>query len=138
MGRAGTAASAHPGGPAIKWTVPRCGAVAIFCLSIWSDPVRALECPLPQPATTASALRETKQDIDVLSSLMAAQGTGVVPEIIAGLRRKYPAAQDAEITNYLVTVYCPVVNQNAALNDAEKAGRLAAFSSQVMQSLAGP
>ncbi len=69
---------------------------------------------------------------------MAAQGTGVVPEIIAGLRPKYPAAQDAEITNYLVTVYCPVVNQNAALNDAEKAGRLAAFSSQVMQSLAGP
>ena len=137
MGRAGTAASAHLGGPAFKRAVPRCGAVAI-CLSIWSDPVRALECPLPQPATTASTLRETKQDIDVLSSLMAAQGTGVVPEIIAGLRRKYPAAQDAEITNYLVTVYCPVVNQNAALSDTEKAGRLAAFSSQVMQSLAGP
>ena len=138
MQRSGAAAFAHLSGPAFKRAVPRCGAVAIFCVSIWSVPVRALECPLPQPATTASALRETKQDIDVLSNLMAAQGTGVVPEIIAGLRRKYPAAQDAEITNYLVTVYCPVVNQNAALSDTEKAGRLAAFSSQVMQSLAGP
>ena len=98
---------------------------------------RALDCPLPQPRTTASALQESPQDIQVLSGLMAAQGTGVVPQIIAGLKRKYPAAQDAEIANYLVTLYCPVVNRDASLSDAEKADRLSAFSSQIMQTLAG-
>jgi len=91
---------------------------------------------MAQPATTASALKETPQDIQTLSNLMAAQGTGVVPEIIAQLKRKYPAAQDAGITNYLVTLYCPVVDKNASLSDAEKSARLGAFSSQVMQSLA--
>jgi len=101
-----------------------------------SGPGRALECPLPQPAATASAVRETEQDIRELSGLLAAQGTGVVPEIVAGLRRRYPSAQDAEIANYLVTVYCPVVNRDAAASDAEKAARLGAFSSELMQMLA--
>jgi len=67
---------------------------------------------------------------------MAGQGTGVVTEIIAGLKRKYPVAQDAEITNYLVTLYCPVVNRDASLSDADNADRLSAFSSQIMQTLA--
>ena len=97
---------------------------------------RALDCPLSQPRTTASALQESPQDIQVLSGLMAAQGTGVVPQIIAQLKRKYPVAQDAEIANYLVTLYCPVVNRDASLSDAEKADRLSAFSSQIMQTLA--
>ena len=97
---------------------------------------RALDCPLSQPMTTASALQESPQDIQVLSGLMAAQGTSVVPQIIAQLKRKYPVAQDAEITNYLVTLYCPVVNRDASLSDAEKADRLSAFSSQIMQTLA--
>jgi len=91
---------------------------------------------MAQPVTTAGALKETQQDIETLSNLMAAQGTGVVPEIIAQLKRKYPAAQDAEITNYLVTLYCPMVDKDAALSDTEKSAQLGAFSSQVMQSLA--
>jgi len=44
----------------------------------------------------------------------------------------YPAAQDAEIVN----LYCPVVNEDAALSDAEKVDRLSAFSPHVMQALA--
>jgi len=36
----------------------------------------------------------------------------------------------------LVTLYCPVVDQDAALSEAEKADRLSAFSSRVMQTLA--
>jgi hypothetical protein len=113
------------------------GAAALAGLLIWvAEPARALECPLPQPATTASVLKETQQSIQELSNLLAAQGTGVVPEIVTQLRRKYPTAQDAEITNYLVTLYCPVVDKDAALSDAEKAARLGLFSSQVMQTLA--
>lgn len=111
--------------------------LVLLGLLVWSaEPARAIECPTSQPATTKSALAETTQDIQTLSDLMAEQGTGVVPEIIAQLRQRYPTAQDAEIANYLVTVYCPVLDKDAALSDAEKADRLSAFSSQIMQSLA--
>ena len=106
--------------------------VLVWCVG----PVHSLECPVAQPATTASALQETRQTIDELSGLLAAQGTGVVPEIVAQLRRKYPSAHDAEIANYLVTLYCPVIDRDASLSDSEKADRLGAFSSQVMQTLA--
>jgi hypothetical protein len=123
--------------PARERAARRRAAAAIVGFLTGATPARALECPLPQPATTASALQESPQDIQVLSGLMAAQGTGVVPEIVAQLKRKYPTAQDAEITNYLVTLYCPVVNGDAALSDPEKIARLSAFSSQVMQTLAG-
>lgn len=113
------------------------GPAALLGLLVWTaEPARALECPAPQPATTKSALAESAQDIQTLADLMAEQGTGVVPEIVDQLRRRYPTAQDAEIANYLVTVYCPVVDKDAALSDAEKADRLSAFSSQVMQNLA--
>ena len=60
----------------------------------------------------------------------------MVSEIVTYLKRQYPAAQGAEIANYLVALYCPVVNQDAAFSDAEKADRLFAFSSRVMQTLA--
>lgn len=99
---------------------------------------QALDCPVPQPTTTASALQESPQTIRELSELMAAQGMGAAPEIIFRLRRRYPAAQDAEITNYLVAAYCPVVNRDAALDEAGKAARLGAFSSEVMRMLASP
>ena len=112
-------------------------AALVACLLIWgAETACALDCPVPQPKTTASALQESPQTIEELSALLAAQGTGVVSEIVTQVKRQYPAAQDAEIVNYLVTLYCPVVNQDAALSDAEKADRLSAFSSRVMQTLA--
>jgi hypothetical protein len=106
--------------------------VLVWCVG----PARSLECPVAQPTTTANALQETRQTIDEFSGLLAAQGTGVVPEIVSQLRRKYPWAHDAEIANYLVTLYCPVIARDASLSDSEKADRLGAFSSQVMQMLA--
>jgi hypothetical protein len=112
-------------------------AALVTCLLIWGAVTAcALDCPVPQPKTTASALQESQQTIEELSALLAAQGTGVVSEMITQVKRQYPAAQDAEIANYLITLYCPVVNQDAALSDAEKADRLSAFSARVMQALA--
>ena len=111
------------------------GAAIVAGLLIGSaEPTRALDCPMAQPATSASALKETPQDIQTLSNLMAAQGTGVVPEIIAQLKRKYPAAQDAEISNYMVTLYGPMVDKDAALRYTERSTQLSDSSSQVRPS----
>jgi hypothetical protein len=112
-------------------------AVALFAF-FTSGAVSALDCPAPHPTTTASALQESSQTIQELSTLLAAQGTSVVPEIIFQLKRKYPTTQDAEIADYLVTLYCPVVNQDAALSDSGRADRLASFASHVMQALQSP
>ena len=128
----------HRGGHSRDRAGPPWRAAAVAVLMIGADPVRALECPMPQPATTASAIRETAPEIAVVSDRLAAQGAGLVPEIVAQLKAKYPAAQDAEIANYLVTAYCPVVNRDASLSDGEKADRLSALASAVMQSLAKP
>jgi hypothetical protein len=111
-------------------------AIAVGFWLLGAGAVQALDCPVPQPTASASALPESRQNIQELSGLLAAQGTGVVPEIVTQLRRRYPTAQDAEIANYLVTLYCPVVSRDAALSDAEKAGRLSDFSTQIMQMLA--
>lgn len=116
----------------------RFGTALVCALVGGAGAAHALDCPNPQPTTTASALQETPQTIQEFSDLLAAQGTGVVPEIIFQLRRRYPRAEEAEITNYLVALYCPVVNGDAALDDAGRAARLSAFSSQVMQALAQP
>jgi hypothetical protein len=112
---------------------------AAIAIGLWlpsTGAVQALDCPVPQPGASASALPESRQDIQEFSGLLAAQGTGVASEIVTQLRRRYPTARDAEIANYLVTLYCPVVNRDAALSDAEKAGRLSEFSTQIMQMLA--
>ncbi len=68
---------------------------------------------------------------------MAARGGDAVSEIVGRLKRDNPGVRDAEVTNYLVTLYCPVVDRNHSLSEEEKRARLLAFSSRVMQELAG-
>jgi hypothetical protein len=116
----------------------RASGAAASLLGLTTGVAAALECPVAHPTTTATALKETAQDIRENSDLLAAQGGGAVGEIITRLKSRYPKASDAEITNYLVTLYCPVVNQNAATSEAQKSARLEEFSSRVMQELTRP
>jgi hypothetical protein len=96
-------------------------------------PVRALECPLPHPTGTPTAIEQTAGDIRTYAELLAAQGTGAVPDIVTQLRQAHPGASAAEIVNFLVTAYCPVVNGNPSLGEGQKRARLTAFSSRLMQ-----
>ncbi len=98
----------------------------------------AFECPAPHPMATPSAIKETEPEILEYSNLLAKQGTRVVPEIIAQLKRTHPGIGDADITNFLVTIYCPVVNRNAALGNDQKRKRVMEFSSDVTKRLERP
>lgn len=98
-------------------------------------PAHALECPVPHPTTTATAIKETEQQIREYATLLAAQGGVAVPKLVGSVKRKYPNASNAEVTNYLVTLYCPALEQNAALSEGEKRARLEAFSSRIMREL---
>jgi hypothetical protein len=101
-------------------------------------PADAFECPAPHPTATISAIKQTEPKIAEYSNLLARQGTGVVPEIIAQLKKTHPGASDAEITNFLVTVYCPVINRDADLGDDQKRTKIMAFSSEVTRRLERP
>lgn len=112
------------------------GVVVSGLVILASGPARALECPLPHPTGTPTAIEQTAEDVRTYAELLAAQGTGAVPEIVSQLRQAHPRASAAEIANVLVTAYCPVVNGNASLGEAQKRARLTAFSSRLMQELA--
>ena len=110
---------------------------AIAALSVWtSSAAKALECPLPHSTTTTAAIKESRQLIDDYSDLLVAQGDKAVSKIISSVRSKHPHASDAQITNFVVTIYCPVLQKNAALSEWEKRARLKRMSSKLLSSLA--
>jgi hypothetical protein len=121
-----------------------CGAVLGISFGILSfsamvattDAQAGMECPISLPANTPSSIKETKRQIESYSALMTAQGSRVVPEIVATLKKRHPYASNTEITNYLVTIYCPVIGKNAALGDERKTRKLKAFSTRVSRELA--
>ncbi len=92
----------------------------------------ALECPDPQAAASAGALKETKDDIATLGQQLQQGSAGnAVNEIIYNLRQKYPNATSEEVVNYLVTAYCPVVKEDKALSEDQARAKLDEFAMQV-------
>lgn len=114
------------------------GVLALLTLFAASSSLHAIECPVAHATTTRSATKESKQRIKEYARLMAKQGRREVPMIVASLKKRYPKASDAEITNYLVTLYCPVLDKNDALSDEQKTNQLTTYSSQLMRELAKP
>lgn len=111
--------------------------VAIGCCGT-GRPAHAFECPTRHSTAMPMAIKQTAPEIHDYSNLLAKQGTRVVPEIIAQLKQAHPHVGDAEITDFLVTLYCPVVNQNGDLGDDQKRARLMAFSLEVTKQLERP
>jgi hypothetical protein len=101
-------------------------------------PASAFECPAPHPIATTSAIKQTEPEIVRYSKLLGKQGIRVVPEIIARLKKTHPGVGDPDITNFLVTIYCPVVNRNADLGDDQKREKITAFSANVTKRLERP
>jgi hypothetical protein len=104
--------------------------VAIFMAA--QTPAAAFECPVAHGLTGSSAIKETLAQIAQLTSELEADETGnTTTATIWELKHKYPKAGFDEIVNYMVTAYCPIVAQNAALSDNEKEERLKLYSQQV-------
>jgi hypothetical protein len=100
-----------------------------------TTPALALECPQPQMQASHGALKETPQVIATRSATLKARGSAAIPQLIFQIRKSDPGSSDAEITNYLMTAYCPVVNRKRELTDEQKKQDLARFASQVRRQL---
>ena len=90
------------------------------------------ECPMPQDVHGPGVLMETSAQIQRTADLLASGDAGNrVPGIVADLRERHPGVRNAELMNYLVTAYCPVVARLSGLSDAEKRSRVDRFATQV-------
>ena len=105
-------------------------------------PAQAFECPVRQALPGPAVLQETSKRTQELTTLLATGDLGNrVPIIVADLRKRYPNVADAEVSNYLIAAYCPVVAKLSGLGDAEKQARVDRFASEVRTagySQAGP
>lgn len=110
---------------------PRALWAASFLLAAcigYAPVARALECPVPQKLSRPGILKETPTQIAVVGAFLASdESAKTVPLVEADLRARYPGVENAEVINYIVTAYCPVVNAMSGLSDADKKARLSRF-----------
>jgi hypothetical protein len=91
----------------------------------------ALTCPETQARTTLMALKETAADMASASAALSGpEHENAIRVIAAELKRRHPQAGNAEIVNYLLTAYCPLVKGESGLSDREKREKMDRFSAQ--------
>ncbi len=95
----------------------------------------AMECPVAHRQAGPGVLKETAPIIASDSETLTNQGAEGAPYIIAGVRKRHPHASNDQILNYLVTAYCPVVNDTNGLTPSQKRARLRQFSQDVEREL---
>jgi hypothetical protein len=99
-----------------------------------AQPGLAFECPQPQAQGVRGVIPESPQEITEFSDQLRAGDLEDRLQVIArDLKRKYPKADRTELTNFMVTAYCPVIAADQGLSDSEKRERLDSFSEQLWQ-----
>jgi hypothetical protein len=107
-------------------------AAAVLC---GAHGAQALVCPMPQSVAKPGVIAEPESAIVALSPMLRA-GDAVqrAPEIVAAVRKRFPAAKPEELVNFLVTAYCPVANERQS-SEAEKQALVNAFAAAVTEQL---
>ena len=96
-----------------------------------------LLCPETDIAKTIPAIKETAADLAaVTEALKGPDRDNAIRVIVTNLKRKYPDAKKADIVNYMLTAYCPLVAADDGLGPDEKRDRMQRFSTQVYDILA--
>jgi hypothetical protein len=127
MNKKGYRATARP-----WWLVkigPIIGAAAFALFITTVAPAAAFECPIAHARTDNSAIKESPARIAELAEQLDAGSatTGMILE----LKQKYPTADFAEIVNYMLAAYCPIVAKDASLSDEEKKDQMNRYAEQV-------
>jgi hypothetical protein len=109
------------------------GLVATLAFCALAGPAFALDCPDPQSVASRGILQETPAEIEATGKVLASGD----PEkrttaVLAELRARYPKVDGAELVNYVITAYCPVINAFPTLSEAEKKARMDAFVKQLL------
>ncbi len=125
------------------WAFPtrwkRVVAVNLVCAGFaGTSGAQTLDCPMPQPVNGPGILKESRVQISETGSFLASgDSVNRAPEVVADLRKRYPGVSDAEIENYLVAAYCPVVAKLNGLSVAERKARIDRFAHQASVAVYG-
>ncbi len=94
----------------------------------------ALECPAAKPLERPGVLKETPAQIADMTNMLVAGDVGNhIRFIVLHLQSHYPSVENAEIINYILNAYCPVVAQDAGLNEQQKEAKLDQFVGQLVK-----
>ncbi len=91
----------------------------------------SMTCPVAHSASGPGVLKESPATIARLSRQLGQPDQSGARKLIADLRARHPTASDGEITNYVITAYCPAVNARSDLTETQKQAEMARFSSDV-------
>jgi hypothetical protein len=112
-----------------SWAAP----IALAACIASTAQASAFECPAPQKLARPGVLKETSTQVAVVGQFLASgESSKTVPLVEADLRARYPNVENAEMINYIITAYCPVVN-DMKIGDAEKQARMSRFVRDLMQ-----
>ncbi len=103
----------------------------LFGTALLLMPMRAMAagCPVPQRTPSPEVLLESATQLRSLSRLLASgDDENHIAAIVHAIRSNHPAVKNAELVNYLVAGYCPVVMHLSGLSDAEKTSRIDRFT----------
>jgi hypothetical protein len=118
-----------------RTTVPRAQRriAVVAALAIMSGgSALAFQCPAPERLTRPGLLKETPTQLRVASNLLASgDEQNRIGVIASDLRVRYPGVEKAEIVNYLMEAYCPLVSRMDNLGEREKQARMDQFTSEV-------
>ena len=98
-----------------------------------AGPALALECPAEKPLERHGVLKETPaQTADMTKMLVTGDVGNNIRFIVLHLQTRYPEVENAEIINYILNAYCPVVAENSTLTEQQKEAKLDQFVGQVI------
>lgn len=89
-----------------------------------------LACPTPETGRLNDTIRETPAQIAQAGEALGRAGRDEIVTVAAAVRARHPAAPPDAVVNYLVTAYCPRINQRSGLSRQDKATALATFSAE--------
>ncbi|MGY3423029.1 hypothetical protein ACVWZW_003504 [Bradyrhizobium sp. F1.13.4] len=89
--------------------------------------------PVYHPSDTDAAIKETRAQTKTFEAMLAARGDRATRSIVSSVGMAHPNASAAQITNFVLALYCPLVRHNAALSEDQKRARLKSFSAELMK-----
>ena len=87
----------------------------------------ALECPSMKAITGESAAQP-----DLTAQLSAPDVLAQVPGIYGSLKTQFAGVSNAQLADYLIAAYCPIVKGDASLSEQEKKARVDEFADKVV------
>lgn len=105
-------------------------ALALLLVPFGPAASASIGCPLPGPRPGMIA-QTPAQWAELESALTRGDVANQVAVRSADLRRRFPAAGNAELMNIFTMAYCPSVMRLTGLDDAEKQARLDLFSVEI-------